>query len=134
MAVLHEIIAAGNARLSAALSPQVASEFAGIVATETLRHLGFDKEPDGGFASVKKMMDDLGMKLAMNRIGEELQCSITCPFAKEIHPLLANKTVCPIAILMLGVERSKRDGVLIDKLLLTDDGADAVIGPNRFRR
>ena len=68
MAVLHEIIAAGNGRLAAALSPQVASEFAGLVATDTLRRLGFDKDADGGMESVRRLMQGLGMKLTMEKV------------------------------------------------------------------
>ena len=134
MAVLHEIIAAGNGRLAAALSPQVASEFAGIVATETIRHLGFEKDANGGMESVRKLMHDLGMKLSMKKVGEYVDCTVDCPFAKQIHPLLSDKSICPIALLILGAERSKRDGVLFDKLSLTDDGVRVTIGPNRFRR
>jgi hypothetical protein len=133
MAALHDIIAAYHNRLAEVTSPQVATAFLANMSDLAMKHLGFDKGDKTPLENTKSLLESLGMKLEIVKVGEELDFDLQCPFAKQVHPLIASKSpICPVTILILGAVRVKDRNSIPSSIRLNETGTHSVIEKNEL--
>lgn len=126
--LLHDLISAYHEKLSEVLSPTVAETFRGGAVDRIVSKLGLTKDKDGdsGNAAEKNVVETLrrwGTGIQIVEVGDQLICDISCPVARDVHPLLSSShPQCPLATLVVGLVRSQMPHARIESSLLTENG------------
>ena len=126
LGALHDIIASYHTRLSEVTSPKVANQFLATMSDSAIHQLGLDQSDS--MEDLRQFVTKLGMKLTIVPNQSGSTCTIECPFANQVLPVLTSKTpICPITILALGAARTKQKGLTVTKMTLNEKGSETVI-------
>jgi hypothetical protein len=121
--LLHDLIAGYHDKLSESLSPVVAETCRGTLIDKLMKKMHMPGGKDT-LSVVKEMLTRWGFKLETVAVGDELRCKIECPFAANVHPLLAHTMECPVAYVVLGAVRQEESGSRMIRNHLLPNGVD----------
>jgi len=124
---LHDQLAANSASLTKLFNESGAQVISQLDADTLVRSTQspFSLRP---LDAAIERVEGWGMKVTRSKKGGNLRLRVSCPYAKQVHPLRSDEhPICPLSEYFLGAYRIEEKKALLVGNRIDDEGADIEI-------